>query len=108
MIQLSEMAAEKIKDLIAQQSMEKDGGLRIYANSGCCSNKSYGMSLDNKHYPEDNVFESQGVRILVDPTSFAQLEGASVNYYKDDNQEGFTIDKPSNHHQCGCGGGCNC
>lgn len=109
MIQISEVAAEKIKGLIQEKPLAEEGGLRIFANSGCCSNNSFGMSLENKQYPEDNVFESQGVRVLVDPSSFAQLEGASVNYYKDDNMEGFTIEKSQDHtHQCGCGGGCNC
>lgn len=108
MIQLSELAAEKIKNLIAEQSLADEGGLRIYASSGCCSNNSYGMSLENMQNPEDNVFESQGVRILVDPASFTQLEGANVEYYKDENTEGFSIEKPDAHTQCGCGGGCNC
>jgi len=106
MIQISETAAEKIKVLISEKALTEEGGLRIFANSGCCSNNSYGMALEEKQYPEDNVFVSQGVRILVDPSSFAQLEGASVEYYKDDNTEGFTIAKPTNGHtQCGCGGG---
>jgi len=108
MIQISETAAAKIKVLISEQSLADEGGLRIYASSGCCSNNSYGMSLEQKQHPEDNVFVSQGVRILVDPASFSQLEGASVEYYKDENTEGFTIAKSDNHAQCGCGGGCNC
>ena len=108
MIQLSEVAAEKIKGLILQQDLPEAGGLRIYANSGCCSNNSYGMALEANQHPEDNVFESQGVRVLVDPMSLAQLEGASVEYYKDENAEGFTINKPKAHSDCGCGGGCNC
>lgn len=106
MIQISEVAAEKIKVLISEQSLSDEGGLRIYANSGCCSNDTYGMTLEEKQYPEDNVFMSQGVRVLVDPNSFSQLEGASVEYYKDDNTEGFTIAKSQDHtQQCGCGGG---
>ena len=109
MIQITETAAEKIKVLIDQQDLSSEGGLRIYASAGgCCSNKSYGMSLDNNQNPEDNVFDSQGVRVLVDPVSFAQLEGASVEYYKDENAEGFTILKPNAQSECGCGGGCNC
>ena len=108
MIQLSETAAEKIKVLIDEQSLSNEGGLRIYANSGCCSNNSYGMALEEKQHPEDNVFESQGIRVMVDPGSFAQLEDASVEYYKDANSEGFTISKPQDHNDCECGGGCNC
>ena len=108
MIQLSEIAAEKIKVLIAQQSLAEEGGLRIYASSGCCSNNSYGMALEHRQHPEDNVFVSQGVRVMIDPASYAQLEGASVEYYKDENTEGFTIAKPQTHSNCECGGGCNC
>lgn len=110
MIQLSEIAAEKIKGIISEQTLSEQGGLRIYANSsGCgCSGGSYGMALDEQQRDEDNVFESQGVRLLVDPVSFAQLEGASVDYYKDDQTEGFRIDKPQAQHNCKCGGGCNC
>ncbi len=110
MIQITQAAAEKIKVIIGQQELSSEGGLRIYANSGsgCCSNNSFGMALENNQHPEDNVFDSQGVRVLVDPASFAQLEGASVEYYKDDNTEGFTILKPQSGSSKGCGGNCNC
>ena len=108
MIQLSEMAAEKIRVLIDEQALAKEGGLRIYASSGCCSNNSYGMALEEKQHPEDNVFESRGIRVMVDPSSFAQLEGASVEYYKDENTEGFKIEKTQTHNHCECGGGNNC
>jgi len=108
MIQLSEVAADKIKVLISQQTLSDDGGLRIYANSGCCSNSSYGMALEEKQQPNDRVFVTQGIRVLVDQASFSQLEGASVDYYKDENTEGFKIDKPQAEHNCECGGGCNC
>lgn len=108
MVQISEVAAEKIKVLLTEQQLSEQAGLRIYANSGCCSNSSYGMALETNQKPEDNVFESQGVKVMIDPTSFAQLEGASVEYYKDENAEGFTINKPKTHSNCGCGGGCNC
>jgi len=108
MVQLSQVAADKIKVLISEQNLTDQGGLRIYANSGCCSNSSYGMALEANQKPEDNVFESMGVKVLVDPASFAQLEGASVEYYKDENAEGFTINKPHAQSNCGCGGSCNC
>ena len=108
MIQLSEVAADKIKVLISQQALSDDGGLRIYANSGCCSNSSYGMALEDKQNPEDRVFVTHGIKVLVDQASFSQLEGASVDYYKDENTEGFKIEKARSEHNCECGGGCNC
>ena len=108
MVQLSQVAAEKIRVLIDEQKLSEKGGLRIYANSGCCSNSSFGMALDPNPNPEDNIFESQGIRVLIDPASFGQLEGASVEYYKDEHAEGFTINKPHTHSDCGCGGSCNC
>ncbi len=107
MIQLSEIAAQKIKSLIAQQSLPESSGLRIYANSGCCSNDSYGMALEVKQNPEDNVFITQGIRVLMDQTSYSQLDGASVDYYQDEHTEGFKIEKLSSDHNCECGGG-NC
>ena len=108
MIQLSETAAEKIKGLLSQQNLAETAGLRVYANSGCCSNNSYGMALEPESKPEDQVFETQGIRVLVDPASLEQLEGASIDYYKDEHAEGFAIHKPQSHSHCGCGGGCNC
>ena len=109
MIQITENAAEKLKVIIGEQDLSDEGGLRVYANSGCCSNNSYGMALENKRHPEDNVFDSQGVTVLVDPVSLAQLEGASIEYYNDENAEGFAIRKPKEHSSCGCGnGGCGC
>ncbi|NQV14163.1 iron-sulfur cluster assembly accessory protein [bacterium] len=108
MIQLSETAAEKIKVLISEQSLADIGGLRVYASSGCCSNRSFGMALEAEPHPEDNVFLSQGVRVLVDPSSYSQLEGANIGYKHNETSEGFTIEKAQGHSQCKCGGNCNC
>ena len=51
--------------------------LRVFVESGGCSGFEYGMSFDLPKF-DDQVFESEGVQLLVDPTSLAYLNGTNI------------------------------
>ncbi|MGE0454884.1 MAG: iron-sulfur cluster insertion protein ErpA [Vicinamibacteria bacterium] len=103
MISLTETAVSKVKGIIEQeQASMPQGGLRIYVQGGGCSGFSYGMVLDEVS-DGDQVFETAGVKVIVDPMSFRYLDGAEVDYKEDLMGGGFAIKNPNASSSCGCG-----
>ncbi len=103
MITLSSAAADKVKGILAQEQQSlPQGGLRIYVQGGGCSGFSYGMVLDEAA-AEDQVFDLEGVKVIVDPMSLRYLEGAEVDYKEDLMGGGFAIKNPNAKSTCGCG-----
>jgi iron-sulfur cluster insertion protein len=103
MINLTAGAAQKVKTILDQEKESLPaGGLRIYVQGGGCSGFSYGMVLDDVA-DGDEVFELQGVRVIVDPMSLKYLDGAEVDYKEDLMGGGFAIKNPNAKSSCGCG-----
>lgn len=103
MINLTEAAVSKVKGILEQEkSSIPEGGLRIYVQGGGCSGFSYGMVLDEIS-DGDQIFETGGVKVIVDPMSLRYLEGAEVDYKDDLMGGGFAIKNPNAASTCGCG-----
>ena len=102
MINLTAKAADKVKGILEQEKELTSGGLRIYVQGGGCSGFSYGMVLDEVA-EGDQIFEIQGVKVIVDPMSLRYLEGAEVDYKDDLMGGGFAIKNPNASSTCGCG-----
>ena len=105
-ITLTEAAAAKITDLMLEEEKKSaEVGLRVYVQGGGCSGFQYGLAIeDGAHDPEaDKVFESNGVRLYVDPISIRYLSGAQVDYVDKLVGGGFTIKNPNAKSTCGCG-----
>ena len=104
MINVTETAAEKISELLADE--EKVGaGLRVFVQGGGCSGFQYGLMIDEGEGDGvvDKVFEVNGVRLLVDPISLRYLKGAEVDFIDNQMGGGFTIKNPNARSTCGCG-----
>src|SRR4051812_34955862 len=103
MINLTETAAQKVKGILEQEKENiPAGGLRIYVQGGGCSGFQYGMVLD-EITDGDEVFEKDGIKVIVDPMSMRYLEGAEVDYKEDLMGGGFAIKNPNATSTCGCG-----
>jgi iron-sulfur cluster assembly accessory protein len=103
MINLTTAAATKVKGILEQEKESlPQGGLRIYVQGGGCSGFSYGMVLDEVS-DGDEVFETDGIKVIVDPMSLRYLEGAEVDYKEDLMGGGFAIKNPNATSTCGCG-----
>ena len=103
MIHLTQTAALKVKAVMEQEKESMPaGGLRIYVQGGGCSGFSYGMVLDEAS-EGDQVFEREGVKVIVDPMSMKYLENAEVDYKEDLMGGGFAIKNPNAASTCGCG-----
>lgn len=103
MITLTSKAAQELKGLM-EQEQKQDAALRVWVAGGGCSGLSYGMALDdNAPEAEDQVFEQDGVKIVIDPLSLNYMTGSSVDYVDDVLGGGFKIDNPNAVSSCGCG-----
>src|SRR5215216_3617463 len=94
MINITETASSKVKELLEQQG-KSDHALRVYVRGMSCSGPAFGMALDNEPRPDDTVAELDGVKILVDPQSAPYLEGVQVDYVDSLMGKGFTVMNPN-------------
>ncbi|HET6451737.1 MAG TPA: iron-sulfur cluster assembly accessory protein [Spirochaetia bacterium] len=110
-ITISRTAAGKISGILSEQG--KAGAvLRVWVAGLGCSGYRYGMGIDEKE-PEtgDQIFESNGIRVVVDPQSLEYMDGSTVNWVDEQDNSGFAIDNPNPApaRECNCGGGaCGC
>ena len=104
MINVTETAAEKIQELLAEEN-KLGAGLRVFVQGGGCSGFQYGLMIDEGEgdASSDQVFEVHGVRLLVDPISLRYLKGAEVDFVDNQMGGGFTIKNPNAKSTCGCG-----
>ncbi len=103
MIQLSPTAATKVKGILeVEKENIANGGLRVYVQGGGCSGFSYGMVLDEVA-EDDEVFEFEGVKVIVDQMSLKHLDNATIDYKEDLMGGGFAIKNPNAKSTCGCG-----
>jgi iron-sulfur cluster assembly protein len=102
MVTLSEIAAEKVQGFLAQQEGEGQVGLRIGVRGGGCSGFQYALALDERR-DDDNVFEHEGIPILVDTASLRYVDGSEVDYTESMMGAGFEVNNPNVVASCGCG-----
>jgi iron-sulfur cluster assembly protein len=101
MIEVTPKAVQKIREAFAKERVE--GALRLGVLGGGCSGLSYQFRFDTKQRPTDNVFEFDGVRIVVDPKSLLYLKGMTLDWKDSLIQSGFVFENPNAKKSCGCG-----
>jgi iron-sulfur cluster assembly protein len=102
MIQLTEKAIGRIRQVFVKQGVE-GGGLRLGVQGGGCSGMSYLIRFEPKQRPSDRVFDFEGVKVFVDPKSLIYLEGMTLDYKESLMQSGFVFENPNAKKSCGCG-----
>jgi iron-sulfur cluster assembly accessory protein len=102
MITLSESAAGKVKELLAQEGRD-DIALRVAVQPGGCSGLRYAMYLDDDVSDADVAAEQFGVRVVVDRMSVPYLDQATIDFVDSLEASGFTIDNPMAQGSCACG-----
>jgi iron-sulfur cluster assembly accessory protein len=106
LINVTEAAASKIKDLLAEES-KAESGLRVFVQGGGCSGFQYGLMIEENGGVGDQTFESNGIKLYVDPVSLSYLKGAEVDFVDTITGGGFTIKNPNATSTCGCGSSFN-
>jgi iron-sulfur cluster assembly protein len=101
-ISISSKAASKIKELIAREGGTALG-LRVGVRGSGCAGLAYSMSLAEKEAPKDKVFETEGVKLYIDPKSYIFLNGTVLDYHEGLMGHGFKFENPNAKGSCGCG-----
>ncbi|TCS96898.1 iron-sulfur cluster insertion protein ErpA [Hazenella coriacea] len=103
MITLTEQAALKVKEMIAEQEQPEKLYLRVGVQHGGCSGFSYGMGFDEEKKESDLLLEIHGIKVLIDQESKPLLEGTIIDYKESMMGGGFSINNPNAIATCGCG-----
>ena len=102
-LQFSDAAAAKVKQLIDEEG-NSALKLRVFVQGGGCSGFQYGLMIEeNGQGAADQVYESHGVKLFIDPISIQYLKGAEVDFVDTITGGGFTIKNPNATSTCGCG-----
>lgn len=100
-ITLTPAAANHVTKFLANRG--KGLGIRLGVRNTGCSGLSYVVEFVDAIQPEDQVFEEQGIKVVVDPKCLAVLDGTEVAYGRDGLNEGFRFNNPNAKSACGCG-----
>lgn len=83
-------------------------GLRIKVEGGGCSGFQYGMKLEQAAEQDDEILDFSGLKVLVDATSAALLDGVTVDFVDGLEGSGFKFENPNAVNSCGCGKSFSC
>src|SRR5437588_12772043 len=107
-INLTEKAAGEVRRIIAEQKQNGELPDKLYLRmrvvGGGCSGFQHKLDLDPvMNEKQDQVFDLQGVPVVIDKRSLMYLSEVTVDYHDDLNRRGFSISNPSAKSTCGCG-----
>ena len=100
-VTLTDRAAEHVRRYIEKRG--KGVGVRLGVKTTGCSGLAYKLEFADDIQPEDQQFESNGVRVLIDPKSLAYLDGTELDFVREGLNEGFKFNNPNEKDRCGCG-----
>jgi iron-sulfur cluster insertion protein len=102
MITLTSLAADKVKEIAKQEGLEGQG-LRLRVIGGGCAGFQYDLFFEEQPTSMDETFESQGIKLYVDPLSFQYLDGTEIDFVETVLGAGFKFGNPNVSGTCGCG-----
>ncbi|MCP4954970.1 MULTISPECIES: iron-sulfur cluster assembly protein IscA [Photobacterium] len=100
-ITITEAAASRVSSFLANRG--KGIGLRLGVRTSGCSGMAYILEFVDNLDEGDQVFEEQGVKIIVDAKSMVYLDGTELDFAKEGLNEGFKFNNPNVSSECGCG-----
>ena len=103
-VEVTETAAEEALSLLEDEGIDVEiAGLRLFVQQGGCAGLSYGMRFDDEPEEDDTIFESNGLRVFVDPASLRYIDGSVLDFEGGLSGAGFHVDNPNVVSECGCG-----
>jgi iron-sulfur cluster assembly protein len=100
-VTLTEKAAQHVQRYL--QKRGKGVGLRFGVRTTGCSGLAYKLEYVDVADPQDQVFESHGVKVFVDPKSLTYIDGTELDFAREGLNEGFKFHNPNVKVECGCG-----
>ena len=100
-ISLTEKAAKHVNRNLTKRG--KGIGLRLGVRTTGCSGLAYELEYVDQPLPDDQIFESQGIKVFIDPKSLPYLDGTELDFAREGLNEGFKFQNPNVKDECGCG-----
>lgn len=100
-VTLTERAAQHVTNFLTKRG--KGIGLRLGVRTSGCSGMAYRLEFADASEPDDILFETHGVTVLIDPKSLPYLDGTELDFAREGLNEGFKFNNPNVKDQCGCG-----
>jgi iron-sulfur cluster assembly protein len=102
MITVSDAAAARIRELLAQRG-KPSAGIRVGVRTRGCSGLSYTLEYADARHELDELVEDKGVTVLIDPKAIMFLVGTEMDFVDEKVQSGFRFVNPNEKGRCGCG-----
>src|SRR5262245_43295835 len=106
MLTVTATAAKEIQGLMSQYN-KPELALRVRIVAGGCSGFSYDLAFDDEIRSNDQVFESNGIKLIIDDRSLPHLDGTELDFVDTMLGRGFTFNNPNAKSTCGCGSSFN-
>ncbi|WP_417427981.1 HesB/IscA family protein [Halpernia sp.] len=104
MIKVSDEAKQKAVQLMTEDGFNpSEDYIRVGVKSGGCSGLEYVLVFDNKKEESDQVFEDNGIKVIIEKKSILYLAGTVLEYSGGLNGKGFIFNNPNASRTCGCG-----
>lgn len=100
-ITMSQAAADHVSNYLANRGQGL--GVRLGVRTTGCSGMAYVLEFVDTIAEHDEVFESHGIKVVIDPKSMVYLNGTELDYVKEGLNEGFQFNNPNVKNECGCG-----
>ncbi len=100
-ISMSQAAADHVSRYLSNRGQGL--GVRLGVRTTGCSGMAYVLEFVDEIAEHDEVFESRGVKVVIDPKSMVYLNGTELDYVKEGLNEGFQFNNPNAKNECGCG-----
>jgi iron-sulfur cluster assembly protein len=98
---MTEKAAKHVARYLERRG--KGVGLRVGVKTTGCSGLAYKLEYVDEVLPEDQVFETRGLKVIVDPKSLPYIDGTELDFAREGLNEGFRFNNPNVKDECGCG-----
>ncbi|OIQ80383.1 iron-binding protein IscA [mine drainage metagenome] len=100
-VTLTESAAQHVGKFLEQRG--RGIGVRLGVKTTGCSGLAYKLEYADAPDGDDVVFESHGIKVLIDPKSLSYLDGTELDFVREGLQQGFKFNNPNERDRCGCG-----
>lgn len=100
-ISMTTAAAERVRSFL--QNRGKGLGLRVGVKTTGCSGLAYVLEFVDDLNDDDQIFEDQGLKLIVDGKSLVYIDGTQLDFVKEGLNEGFQFNNPNVNGECGCG-----
>lgn len=100
-ITITKTAADHVHRHILDRG--KGIGVRLGVKTTGCSGLAYVIEFADKIEEDDKVFETNGVKLIINPKSYVYLKGTELDFSKEGLNEGFKFNNPNVKDTCGCG-----